>query len=97
MKEKIVPVEMLEFTDSNIYADKKEHMENLRKDIAENGLKTPIKVRLNAETGKYLVTQGVSRVKSCMKLGFNEIPCMIEGTADGNETEAVIKGNRYEV
>lgn len=97
MEEKILPVEKLELVDLDIYADKEAHIENLRKDIAENGLKTKIKVKKNEETGGYYVTQGYSRVKACIKLGITEIPCIIEGTVDGKETEAVIKGNKCEV
>ena len=63
---------------------------DLQASIKETGLKHPIMVRID-DHGRYLLQEGHRRLAACKKLGWQEIPCLIENySPEANPLDDII-------
>jgi hypothetical protein len=71
----------------------KEYLESLTKDIEENGIKTPIKLQVDA--GKALVIEGNHRLCIAKKLGFKTVPVQVDYGSFGSINKHKAKPINY--
>ena len=56
-------------------------VDNLIESIKVIGLKTPISIRKD-EYGQYILIAGGHRIEACKKIGFTDIPCIVEDVTE---------------
>ena len=56
-------------------------VDNLIESIKVIGLKTPISIRKD-EYGQYILIAGGHRLEACKKIGFTDIPCIVEDVTE---------------
>lgn len=54
-----------------------EYLDNLTKDIAENGIQSPVGIYFYFETGRLILGEGNHRLAAARRLGIKEIPAYV--------------------
>lgn len=93
---RLVPIESLyvnELTSLRVVDEKSEEFVELVSSIRANGLLQPVVARYSNVEGRYEIVCGRRRYLACMRIGYEDIPCMLSDLSDREALEHSIVEN----